>query len=282
MGEGSSLNREFVVGVGLGSICFMASASSRPLALITGASVGIGYELAKVFATRGFDLVLTSRSKEAMEKVAQECPNVQTYVLPADLADPASPAELFEEIQALGRPLDVLVNNAGFGSHGKFWENDVAMELAMIQVNISALVHLTRLFLPGMVQRRGGRVLNVASTAAFQGGPLMAVYYASKAFVLHFSEAIDAELRGTGVTVTALCPGPTATEFQKRAGVSNSKLFNGRVMSAARVAQIGFDATMAGKRVAVAGVANLALVEAVRLVPRKFVSRVVEKLNRNR
>lgn len=255
---------------------------SNSLALITGASVGIGYELAKIFAAHGHDLVLTSRSREALEKVAAECKGVQAHVIPADLSDPPAPEQLYQQVRAMGRPVDILVNNAGFGSHGNFWQNDRKGELAMIQVNITSLVHLTHLFLPEMVERRSGRILNVASTAAFQGGPLMAVYYASKAFVLHFSEAIDAELRGTGVTVTALCPGPTATEFQKRAGVENSRLFQGRTMSAQEVARIGYDATMAGKRSAIAGFANAALVQGVRLLPRRLVIRVVEKLNRDR
>lgn len=259
----------------------MSTDPTRPLALVTGASVGIGREFARVFAAEGYDLVLTARTTDALKAVAAECAGAgaAAHVMPADLADPSEPSRLYDEVRAIGRPLDVLVNNAGFGSHGKFWENDAARELATVQVNVASLVHLTRLFLPAMVARGSGRILNVASTAAFQAGPLMAVYYASKAFVLHFSEAIDAELVGTGVTVTALCPGPTRTEFQKRAGVEDARLFRGRVMSADDVARVGFDATMKGKRVAIAGAGNAALVFLSRFAPRRVVSVVVRRLN---
>ena len=158
----------------------------------------------------------------------------------------------------------------------------MADELGLLQVNIVSLVHLTRLLLPGMVQRGRGRIMNVASTAAFQPGPLMANYYASKAYVLSFSQALAAELAGTGVTVTSLCPGPVATEFQKRAGIANSRLFAAAGLSAAAVAQIGYDATMAGKRVAIAGWKNRLLAFSTRLMPTAVLLRVVRKLNESR
>ncbi len=198
-------------------------------------------------------------------------------VIPADLSQPQAPWFLFEQVRAA----DCLVNNAGFGLCGPFASNDLRQELDMIQVNVTSLVHLTKLFLPGMLERRAGRVLNVASTAAFQPGPLMAIYYASKDFVLSFTEAIAEELRGTGVTVTTLCPGPTATEFQKRARIENTRLVRDKLlgmMSARQAAEAGYRGMMRGQVLVVPGVMNRVGVESVRLAPRALVRRLTRKL----
>jgi short-subunit dehydrogenase len=215
-------------------------------ALITGASTGIGYELGKCFAADRHNLILIARQEARLRQVAAELSeqfSVSARVIVADLAKPDAPQKIADEIRQDSLQVDYLVNNAGFGLGGKFSETDLAAELEMMQVNMVALVHLTKLFLPAMVARRSGKIMNVASTAAFQPGPLMAVYYASKAFVLSFTEAIANELAGTGVTVTALCPGPTQSEFQRRAHIENTRLVKGKfmgMMTAETVAPIGY------------------------------------------
>jgi uncharacterized protein len=199
------------------------------IALVTGASGGIGLELARLFAADGHDLVLVSRGAERLGVISRDLEDrfkVEVRAIPRDLSNPIAPASLFDECGEI----DFLVNNAGFGSLGTFVESDPAMLGEMLQVNVAALTQLTRLFLPTMVERGAGRILNVASTAAFQPGPLMAVYYASKAYVLSFSEAIRDELNGTGVTVTTVCPGPTRTSFDSRAEVARPRLLNSRIM----------------------------------------------------
>jgi short-subunit dehydrogenase len=254
-------------------------------ALVTGASSGIGLELSKLLAASKHRLVLAARNMEALERLAGECRQaygVDVDVVRADLANADGAKDLVTEIDRRGLAIDVLVNNAGFGTHGKFWENDVEEEQALLQVNVVSLMLFTRLLLPGMVSRGRGRVLNIASTAAFQPGPLMANYYASKAYVLSLSEALSNELKGTGVTVTALCPGPTLTNFQKRAGVENSKLFSVAGLTAAQVAKVGYDAMMAGKRVVIPGFKNRLLAGLVRFAPRAALLSVVRKLNESR
>jgi short-subunit dehydrogenase len=191
-----------------------------PTALITGASAGIGLELARVFAKHGYGLALVARNQKRLEEIAAELKPAAVQVIAMDLSLPDAP----QELHRLVPKVDVLVNNAGFGVYGKFAANSLPEELNMMQLNMTALVILTKLYLAGMLAARSGRIMNVASTAAFQPGPLMAIYYATKAFVLSFSEAIANELEGTGVTVTALCPGPTATEFQERGKMQNSGL----------------------------------------------------------
>ena len=182
-----------------------------------------------------------------------------------------------------GLRVDILVNNAGFGLGGEFVETDIDRELDMIQVNVTAVTHLTKLFLQPMVLRRSGRILNVASTAALQPGPLMSVYYASKAYVLSFSQALDEELRKTGVTVTCLCPGTTATEFAERAGIANTRLFKlAGVANAEEVARYGYQATMRGDRVALPGMKNKAHMQAIRLLPRSLVTTLARKVQENR
>jgi short-subunit dehydrogenase len=257
----------------------------RGMVLITGASSGIGLELAKLFAASKHRLILTARNAEALEKLADELRRshgIEAQVIPADLADAAAPQLLFDEIQRRNLPVDILINNAGFGTHGQFWEIPTANELSLIQVNVTALVHLTRLFLPGMIAQKRGRILNIASTAAFQPGPLMANYYASKAYVLSFTEALSNELAGTGVTATTLCPGPTFTAFQERAGITYSRLASFAGMSAQDVAQAGFIAVTTGKRLSIPGWRNRLLAFSNRFFPRSMVLKVVRRVNASR
>lgn len=265
----------------------MASGGSkRGAAVVTGASAGIGEELAKLFAADGYTLVLVARSREGLDRVgsaARAQHGADFLSVPADLADPAAPEAVFRAVREAGLEVSALVNNAGFGLHGAFAAvdgkpaNDLRRELDMIQVNVTALTHLTKLFVPGMVARGGGRVLNVASTAAFQPGPFMAVYYATKAYVLSFSEAVAMELKGTGVTVTTLCPGPTRTRFQEQAEMETTRLFHSPlVMDAPEVARAGYRAMQRGKRVVVAGAFNKVLAAGTRLVPRAVSARIAE------
>jgi short-subunit dehydrogenase len=274
----------FVIRVLLSCIFTMTSGSiNRPTALITGASVGIGYELAKVFAKNGHNLVLSARNQEQLEKVAAECRSlggVEAGVLPKDLAAPSAPQEIFDALKASGTVIDVLVNNAGFGTHGDFAGIDLAADLNLLQVNIVALTALTKLFLREMLSRRSGKILNVASVASFQPGPLMATYYASKAYVLHFSEAVATEVAGRGVTVTALCPGPTESEFGKRAGIQGERPFRVRSMPAGPVAQAGYDGLMRGKRIVIPGLANKVLARMNRLFPRRLIAWGTLQVNR--
>ena len=202
-------------------------------ALITGASSGIGFELAGICAARGHDLVLVARREGTLLDLARTLTRehgVRAEAIAADLSHPDVAAAVVDRTSALGLDVDILVNNAGFGLYGPFSETSLDTEVEMIQLNITSLTALTKLLLPGMLERRAGRILNVASTASFFPGPLMAVYYATKAYVLSFSEAISNELEGTGVTVTALCPGPTASGFQAAANLEESKLFAGKTL----------------------------------------------------
>lgn len=251
----------------------MAAPTPRQRALVTGASNGIGLELARVLARGGYDLVITARSQPALDQVARELSSTYravVHAVSADLASPRGAHDLVQEIASAGVTVDVLVNNAGFGLFGLFAGTPLESEQRMIDLNISALVTLTKLFLPGMLDRRRGRVLNVASTAAFLPGPNMAVYYATKAFVLSFSEAIGDELRDTGVTVTALCPGPTETAFQRVAGMQKSRLFQGAIMSAADVAEAGYRGMLAGQAVVIPGATNRLVPVLLRLLPRRL------------
>jgi short-subunit dehydrogenase len=246
-----------------------------PTALITGASGGIGLELARIFAREGYDLVLVARSRERMDELARELKPASVQVIARDLTLPGAA----EEIQRDVPKVDVLVNNAGYGVYGPFVKTQLAAEIGMIQLNVTVLVALTKLYLPGMVAAKYGRIMNVASTAAFQPGPLMAIYYATKAFVLSFSEAIANELRGTGVTVTALCPGPTATGFIAEAKLEKSRLFKlMKLMDARTVAEAGYRALMAGKPVVVTGLMNKVLAQSVRFSPRGLVAKIARKM----
>lgn len=250
--------------------------------LITGASGGIGYELARVFAGQGHHLILVARSQDKLYNIAGEINTryaVDCHVFSADLSRPEAPAQLRQSIHKAGLEVEILVNNAGFATYGPFAEMDIGRELQMIQLNVAALTHLTHLFLPEMLERGYGRIMNLASTAAFQPGPLMAVYYASKAFVLSFSEALANELQNSGVSVLALCPGPTASGFQKQAGMEDSKLVQGQpIMDAATVAQIGYEALMAGKTISIPGWRNQMLALAPRFLPRNLVTHTVRQM----
>lgn len=254
----------------------------RETALVTGASRGIGYELAKLIAQDGYDLVVVSRNEQELSQLAEDLRRAfgtSVRVIAKDLSRPAAPQEIFDELRAGQTRIDVLVNNAGFGTHGPFVRSDLDSQLRMLQVNVTALTHLTGLFLPEMVGRGAGKIMNVASVAAFQPGPLMAVYYATKAYVLSFSEALSFELRGTGVTVTALCPGPTKSSFQERAGMKSVRIARGKMMDSASVARIGYRGLMKGKRLVIPGLGNKFLAQTNRVTPRKTVMQIVRWLN---
>ena len=250
--------------------------------LVTGASSGIGLELARCFAAEGCRLILLARRQQALQTLAEElheANGIQVEVLPADLSDPGTPLRVFKHLQANGTKVDVLVNNAGFGAQGQFAALPLERQIDMVQVNVTAVTHLTRLLLPSMIERGHGGILNVASTAAFQPGPAMAVYYATKAFVLSLSEAIAEELTGTGVTVTALCPGPTDTNFAEAANAKFTRLFKKSAMPPDAVARIGHSAFRKGHVVAIAGMRNQLLAQAVRLAPRAIVRKIAKRLN---
>lgn len=249
--------------------------------LITGASAGIGRELARLAAQDKRDLVLVARRRDRLEELAaalRAAHGVEVTVLSADLAQPTTPRAIFDQVKGAGLAIECLMNNAGFGAVGAFVESDRARQLQMIDVNVRALVELTHLFLPDMVARQQGQILNVASVAGFVPGPYMATYYASKAFVLSFTEAIATELKGTGVTATASCPGPTASEFGDVAGNSRTKLFR-RVASAEQVAKHAYRAMLAGDLVAIPGVMNKLLAQSIRFVPRALVRTTAASMN---
>jgi hypothetical protein len=254
-------------------------------ALITGASTGIGREFAYLCAQDGHDVVLTARSKPQLQALSadiQQKTGRTAYIFAKDLSNPAAARELYDDILCTGIEVDMLINNAGFGLLGRFWELDEEEQMQMVHLNIGALTHLTRLFLPEMIERRRGSILNVASTAAFQPGPLMSVYYASKAYVVSFSEAVHNEAREYGVKVTCLCPGPTKTEFDKRAGASLTKLFNsGHAMSALSVAQVGLAAMKAGKPLAIAGGKNRLMAFLTRFAPIQFTASMARRFQEN-
>lgn len=250
-------------------------------ALVTGASSGIGLELANLLARGGHDLVLVARSREKLKAIANTLSTrykINVTILVKDLSRPLAPQKIFDELQLKNIEVDILVNNAGFGAFGLFAEEDTDEIARMLQVNIAALTHLTRLFLPQMLRRKRGRILNVASTAAFQPGPLMAVYYASKSYVLSFSEAIANELEGSGVTVTCLCPGPTKSNFQNRAQMTNSKLFENSLMSSAQVAREGYAATMRGQTLIIPGRSNAFWSWLTRFLPRALAPKIVRRI----
>jgi short-subunit dehydrogenase len=243
--------------------------------LITGASAGIGAALADVCAEHGHDLILVARRRERLDTRAAEIERkfrVKVACVVEDLADPAGPKRLFDAVATLGLEVEQLINNAGVGLYGKFAVTDLDAELKMVQLNATSVVELTKRFLPSMVQRRSGKVLNVASTAAFVPGPWMSIYYATKAFVLSFSEAIDYELRPGGITVTTLCPGPTESEFKVRAGSQRSRLFEAFLMDAPTVARAGYDGMMKGKTVVIPGLRNKLIPVAARLIPRPMIA----------
>jgi short-subunit dehydrogenase len=260
----------------------MESAGRRPLALVTGASGGIGAALARELAQHGHDLVLASRGVAPMEALAAELRQFggAVTIIAADLAEPGAAATLAHEIASRGLAVEILVNNAGLGAAGRFDRSDPARIAEMLQVNIAALTELTRLLLPGMIARGRGKVMLVASVAAFQPGPHMAVYFASKAYVLSLGEALAYELRGTGVSVTTLCPGATATRFFDVAGAGNSVMARRlrRMMRPADVARLGYRALAAGRRVVVVGLMNRIVALASRHAPHAITLPVTDRL----
>jgi short-subunit dehydrogenase len=251
-------------------------------ALITGASGGIGYELAKLFAKEHNNVVLVARGASKLAQFAEELQRefgISAKAVPLDLTAAPAPQFLFDQLQREGIAVDILVNNAGYGVLGEFSKIPLEESLGQIQLNITALTHLTRLFVGPMIERHSGKILNVASTAGFQPGPLMAVYYATKAYVISFSEALANELNGSGVTVTCLCPGPTDTNLQERAGMENTRLVKTlRPMDAKTVAGDGYRGLMAGKTLVISGFRNWLVAESLRFSPRKMVAAVSRKL----
>lgn len=251
-------------------------------ALITGASGGIGLEFACIMAREGYNLVLVARSEDKLNQTASELKakhNIQVRVIGKDLTSVNAPQEIFDTLNTEGVQIDVLINNAGFAAYGQFaTETALDDELQMMQLNMVTLTLLTKLFVKPMVERRSGKILNVGSTASFQPGPLMAVYYATKAYVLSLSEALARELENTGVTVTALCPGPTESGFQQRAAIEDSKLIRNNMMpmmTSSAVAEQGYQAMMAGKTVVVPGLNNKIGALLPRFVPRGVATRIV-------
>ncbi len=251
-------------------------------ALITGASAGIGRELAKLFARDHYDLILVARDGSRLAQFADELQRqfaVSARSFPLDLTAASAPPFVFDQLARENISVDIIVNNAGYGKLGAFAEVPLEESLGQIQLNITALTHLTKLFLGPMLEQKSGKILNVASTAGFQPGPLMAVYYATKAYVISFSEALTNELKGTGVTVTCLCPGVTDTEFQKRAGTEQTRLFRQmRPMDAKTVARDGYRGLMKGKTLVISGFRNWLLAESLRVSPRKAVTAISRRL----
>ncbi len=259
----------------------------RPMnsTLITGASGGLGEEFARLCAADGDDLVLVARSRGKLEELGKELEEkhrVRVTVLPSDLSLHDAVKKLTEELKNRNIEPTVLINNAGFGAYGLFHETAYEQEKSLIAVNIAALTELTKCLLPAMVKRKSGKILNIASTAAFQPGPLMAVYFASKAYVMNLSLALSEELRETGVTVTCLCPGPTKTGFEANANMGNSRLFRLGSMDATQVAQIGYNAMKRGKPLVVAGIRNKIGAFMTRFIPRMLAAKIARSVQAQR
>jgi short-subunit dehydrogenase len=251
-------------------------------ALITGASNGIGLELAKIHASKGGNLVLVARNKSKLDELKKELENqykVSVYIIGKDLSVFNSAQEVYDETYKQNIKIDYLINNAGFGDFGMFVDSDWNKELQMINLNITTLTQFTKLYLQDMVKHRSGKIMNVASTAAFQPGPIMAVYFATKAYVLSFSEAVNNEVSDKGVTVTTLCPGATESGFQAAAAMEESNLVKGRKLPTSKeVAEYGYAAMLKGKTVAVHGLMNWILANSVRFTPRSLVVKITRKI----
>lgn len=257
--------------------------SHRPTALITGATLGIGLELTRLFARDGWRLVLVARDRERLQAAARAVGAAEdTVLIPLDLSEPDAAPALWRELTARSLSLDALVNNAGFGTYGPLAEADPEATRRMVLLNVLALTDLTRLVLPSMLARGSGRILNVASTAAFAPGPLMAVYYATKAYVLSFSDALANEVEGSGVTVTCLCPGPTRTAFQQRAGTRFSPKVKNVIMDAAPVAEAGYRGLLRGRKTVIPGVRNRLLVAIAALTPRHLAARLIRRMQEDK
>jgi short-subunit dehydrogenase len=255
---------------------------NRKTALVTGASGGIGRAIAEQFARDGVDLVITARGLNTLELLSAEWSKtyaVRVMVYATDLSQPGAANILADRVLSRGVAVDYLVNNAGYGLFGLFRDSRLDDELAMMTINMASLTVLTKRFLPQILERKG-KIMNVASTAAFQPGPYMSVYYATKSYVLSFTEALAAELADTAVTVTALCPGPTRSGFQEKAAMHDSALVKGKKLPTAdQVGQAGYRAMMAGKRIFVPGLKNKLLVQAIRFTPRNIVTAIVKKMS---
>ncbi len=251
-------------------------------ALITGASNGIGLELAKIHASKGGNLVLVARNKTKLDELKETLENqykISVYTIGKDLSETNAALDVYNETKAQNIQIDYLINNAGFGSFGMFTDADWNKELQMINLNITTLTQFTHLYLKDMLARKSGKIMNVASTAAFQSGPTMAVYYATKAYVLSFSEAVDNEVKGKGVTITTLCPGATESGFQAAAAMEESALVKGKKLpTSEEVAEYGYKAMLKGKTVAIHGTMNYILANAVRFMPRFIVVAVTRKI----
>lgn len=257
--------------------------STRPTALVTGASGGLGEEFARMFAQEGFDLLLVARREDrlrALRDELEETHGVEVHTFPCDLAREDAALDVYDYVLGRGMHIDALVNNAGFGDSGAFHEADWQRQRDMVQVNMVALMQLTRLLVPHMVERGCGMVLNLSSVAAFSAGPYMSVYYATKAYVLSFSEALSEELAGTGVTVTALCPGPTATGFESAASMESGSAMFRHAAGAADVARDGYVAMRAGKAVCLQGAFTKVMAFGSRIVPRSVARRIATRMNR--
>jgi short-subunit dehydrogenase len=251
-------------------------------ALITGASNGIGLEMAKIHASKGGDLVLVARSKDKLDELKSELENqfrITVYTICKDLSAINAAQEVYEETKMQNIPIDFLINNAGFGNFGMFTDTDWNKELQMINLNMTTLTLFTKLYLQDMVKRRNGHIMNVASTAAFQSGPTMAIYSATKAYVLSFTEALSNEVKDKGVKITALCPGATQTGFDTAAGMQDSLLFKGKKLPSAKdVAEYGYNAMINGKTVAIHGILNYIMANSVRFTPRALVLLIARKM----
>jgi short-subunit dehydrogenase len=261
-----------------------ATEAKKRTALVTGASAGLGKELAHLFAADGHDVVLVARSVSRLEELAgdlSKAHGIEAHVLDADLGDATAPAVVFEQAKRRGLTVDFLVNNAGFGSNGAFLDLDLARELEMVDVNVRSLLELTHHFGRPMRERGFGRIMNIASTAGFQPGPFMATYYASKAFVVSFTEALAFELDGSGVTVTCYCPGATATEFASTAGNDKTRLFQrSGVASAKEVAADAYRAMMKGQVLSIHGALNWLGTQSLRFAPRSVTRSVAASMNK--
>ncbi len=262
------------------------TAHSAKIVLITGASTGIGAELAKCFAQDGYSLILVAQNQERLEAFAQDLYKkyrVRIKTFTKDLSKRKSSEEMYEELLKHNLEVDILVNNVGVGLYGKFTDRTFAEHTSLYNLNMFTPTYLTHLLLPHMIERNEGKILNVASTAAFQPGPLMATYYASKAFMLSWSQALSEELQNTHITVTALCPGPTYTEFQKKQHMETSLLFQkGLVMKAEDVARIGYQGMMKGKRVVIPGFRNQLIIFLQRFLSRKYVTKLAGNLTKKK
>lgn len=257
----------------------------KKTALITGASKGIGRELAHLFAKEGCNLILVARNGKELDILKdqlEEKYRVSVNVFMRDLSQPESAQTVFDEIKAINLDIDYLVNNAGFGDYGSFAETEWDTYEKMISLNVTTLTHFCHLFIKDIKGRKPGRILNISSTAAFQPGPMMAVYFASKAFVLSFSEAIGHELRKDKITVTTLCPGPTSTNFGEVSGMNASQLVKSvKIASSGEVAELGYKAMMKGKSTVIHGTQNKLAPFGIRFIPRKWVTRISAKIMGN-